>query len=110
MMLNDHQESSALFSDAEIDWFLSEGGGDLNFGAGIGWRSKAAKYADLAKNKEAGNYKEDLTKMAGVAIKMAESYEKRASEAEPAHEIIELGQDDQAFADFVYNEALRGNL
>lgn len=43
------------YSDADLDLFINEAGGDLNAAAAAIWREKAGMHADLVDTSEAGS-------------------------------------------------------
>lgn len=108
LLLRDTVSATAEFADDEIDALLTLASNDIFMASSHGCRSLAAKYAAKATSKKTGNYSEDLTKRAKQYMDLAKTYEE-ASTNQPWEETVALGQDVVAYAEFVWNEALRGN-
>jgi hypothetical protein len=107
--IGDTVQASAIFTDEEIDAFLSMSSGDVFYASAIALLGIASTKALLAKKKAAGNYSEDLTAIAKELREQAKAYT-AMSTGEP-YEVV----GEQIFTDFNYNEiiknaALRGDL
>jgi len=107
--IGDIVSASAIFSDAEIDAFISMSSGDVFYASAIALLGIASTKALLAKKKSAGNYSEDLSMIAKELREQAK-YFMEMSTGEPYEAVGE-----QIYTDFNYNEilknaALRGDL
>lgn len=49
------EDDSTKYTNADLDIFISDAGGDINLAASVIWAEKAADYADLVNISEAGS-------------------------------------------------------
>jgi hypothetical protein len=68
-------DEDTLFTDVQIDIFLSDAGGSLERAAYEGWRIKAAHYAGLVDVSE-GNASRAMSDLHEHALKMVRLYER----------------------------------
>lgn len=76
-LIGDTDSANALFTDAEINWFISDGG-SVYKAAALAARAIAASKALLAKRISEGDFSEDLGSMVSDLLRMAKEWETRA--------------------------------
>ena len=90
LLLQDTDEDNLIFTDEEIQFFLSQNSSDLNMAASMGWLTIAGDKSRQAKIKRAGNYSHNLRQISQECRRQADYFKKLAYE-EPAFEIVEFG-------------------
>lgn len=76
-LIGDTDSAAALFTDAEIEFFLSEGG-SVYMAAALAARAIAASRSLLAQRVVEGDFTEDLGNMAANLLRMAKEWEAKA--------------------------------
>ncbi len=79
-LISDTNSAAALFTDAEITFFL-EDGGSVYKAAALAARAIAASKALLAQSVSEGGFSENLGPMAANWLTMAQAWEAKASQA-----------------------------
>lgn len=79
-LISDTDSANALFTDAEITWFLTDGG-TVYRAAALAARAIAASKSLLAQRITEGTFSEDLGPMAANWLAMAKIWEAKASQA-----------------------------
>jgi hypothetical protein len=109
LKIRDTDEADAtrqLFNDEEIDFFLTEGGADLNLAAAGALDAVAANAALLAKSTKIGDYTIDSKAMAEAVLKVAAHY-RALSENAPAFGYAELNLSPFSEAELIWNDVVR---
>jgi len=95
-----------LFTDEEINSFLSQCDSDINMASAMALRSIASSRALLNKLVRIGDYEEDMSKVHAALLKSAEAFEKKAIET-PQYDYAEMNLSDFSARDITWNYDLR---
>lgn len=104
LLIGDTTQSGALFSDEELNAFLSMNSGDIFSSAALALRRIAVNKALIAKAVSAGNYSEDTRDIPKILLSTAKDLE-AASKDIPADAQVEI-----IYNDFNYNNILRNRI
>ncbi len=97
---------TVLFTDEELEVFLSDASNDINTAASYALNAVAASRALLAKTKRLGDYSEDLSKIADSLRAQAKAYADQAAN-KPAGAVAETANTDFTARDIIWNRYLR---
>lgn len=78
-LISDTDSANALFTDAEIEFFLAEGG-SMYRGAAMAARAVAASKALLARSIREGDFSEDLGAMVDNWLTLAKTWEAKSAQ------------------------------
>ena len=100
------EDWTILFTDEEINSFLSQCDSDINLACAMAMRSIASSRVLLAKAVKIGDYEGDLTKVHASCLKSADAFEKKAAET-PYFDYAEMNLSDFSARDITWNYDLR---
>lgn len=106
LRIGDTDSANQIFTDAEIDEFLSTEGDNLNLAAAFGLETMASSAALLAKLEEIGDYKVDSSRMSGALLKAAGVFRERELRT-PAYGFAEVASTDAGAIQIILNNLLR---
>lgn len=105
LLVRDSSEATAVFSDAEIDAFLSMAGSDIYLAASYGCQARAAQDATTG-GVRLGAYADSAGKSSEWSG-LADKYAKEAFRRSGGH-IVELQHDQFSYEQLEENKSLRG--
>lgn len=88
-LIGDTDSTNALFTDAEVLYFISTGG-SVYMAAALATRAIAASKALLAKRLQISTYEEDWNDAVGDLLKQAQAWEQMASQASGATSVTRV--------------------
>ena len=97
---------TVIFTDEEIQSFITRAGSDVNLSSAYALRAIAASRAMMAKMVKIGDYTQDLRQLAKELRDSADAYEKAAGET-PSIDYAEQAVTDFAARDIIWNRDLR---